>query len=73
MLFVFLGLVKQLVQAVFELVASDEWKEVIRYEEPSVIHFLLQVQHQLVKLEGKNIETAISQVCSYLHAVALLQ
>jgi hypothetical protein len=72
-LFVFLGLVKQLVQAVFELVASDEWKEVIRYEEPSVIHLLLQVQHQLVKLKGKNIETAISQVCSYLHAVALLQ
>ena len=73
MLFVFLGLVKQLVQAVFELVASDEWKEVIRYEEPPVVHLLLQVQHQLVKLEGKNIETAISQVCSYLHAVALLQ
>ena len=73
MLFVFLGLVKQLVQAVFELVARDERKEVIRYEEPSVIHLLLQVQHQLVKLKGKNIETAISQVCSYLHAVALLQ
>jgi hypothetical protein len=71
--FVFLCFVVESIQLCLELVASDEWNEVLGNVEPAIVVFLLEMQQKLVGSMRKDIHACVSQITSYLEVVALLE